>query len=265
MNGPRLTSVCAMLVMTYAAGLQSQTPCTKIETQTSAIEAVSRAGSGGRKGLTADSFTVSAIPQLTTDLLSIETNQFPRAVGHVVSPVCFYEIELSTFQLEDGRVEAQLVELDRGRSWVVAVANDGKTTILTGDGDETEAFNALIARLKVKVTKPDDSLAIVNAYLSIPGKGRNNSALNDSMALEVRAIDDFRTRYPQKEARGKFDNWWKRFLARNLTVHPMASKPLESGFLVSYTSYDSGRVLANKITVHSNGSLELSKPISTFE
>jgi hypothetical protein len=199
-----------------------------------------------------------ALPSLTDDVISIETNGLPRPVGTQVEIMNFYKIIPSSYQLDGNKIVSKTVELDNYKEWLVAVNRRNNTTyLLEGSADTITEFNKLEGDLHLQVSDANAALDIFDFFLKVArGQEFRSHVVPDEMKLESLALEDFRLRFPTGQRRAAFSSWWAG-VSENTKKALLTPKaiPVKNGYDIQYFFYSQGNISKQNLTINADGTV----------
>jgi len=197
------------------------------------------------------------LPNLTDDVISLQTSRLRHALGSDVIVAIFYKVTPSIYQLDGNKVASETIELDAEREWLVAVGPGDEAYLLEGSDDAVGEFNRLVRDLHLQVVDESGALSVFDFFLKVT-KGQEGRAavVPDDMKLESVALDDFRLRFPTIKREAAFRSWWARIPAtKKQTIMPPKAIQAKNGFDVRYFLYRQGEVLGLSLPVKDDGTL----------
>lgn len=204
---------------------------------------------------------VTALPKLKEDLIRImieEIGNESRKVQHIE----FCEVMPAIYDIQNGIIVSETVELDNDSAWIVATGLNRSTYLLAGFSSPHSSFNQLTKDLGIKVDNPETALEIFDLFLKTArGQQFRFAVVADKMKLQSIALEDFRLRYPIAKRQAAFDRWWKG-VPLNLKERLISPKVRseDNGFRITYYRYSKGSVLeesvfiSNQAVVHDGAS-----------
>ncbi len=198
--------------------------------------------------------SLPALRQAFTALQVSASSVYPTAVRQIE----FCEITVSLFDVRDGQVAGTTLFVDRDPpKWLMGVAPDGNTFMLSGFSDPEKGFNELIGAAGLEVRSPDLASEVVDFYLRVTGgEDLRESVVVDDMQLQSAALTDFRKRYPLAQARTLYARWWTGMSpALKKALHRPKTTAEENEFETQFFRYQYGQVLEETVTISRHGAV----------
>ena len=102
------------------------------------------------------------LPKLTDDVFSLVLREQIIPSDITVNEIFFYRIEPVIYELMDGKVMAQAVEMDTESEWIVATDSKGDRLFsLAGSVNPVMGFNSMIQMLGIKIEDEDPASTAV--------------------------------------------------------------------------------------------------------
>jgi len=202
-------------------------------------------------------------PQLTDSVVAMSTLHIASPINAEVPLFEFYSVAPVAFQLNRNRLMGQSARVDNESEWLVAFdCQTDKAFLLEGSSDPVAAFNSLIQRIGLSVTTPQNALDVFDFFLTVAyGQRFRSQVVGDDMHLESVALEDFRSRLPERRRRAAFDAWWSRLSpATKKGVAAPLARPMKGGFSVRYFFYSQGTVWRRTAAVTADGAVSEASP-----
>jgi hypothetical protein len=196
-------------------------------------------------------------PRLGDDIIYLLEKQETRTVAQLPS-IQFYKVLPAMYELSDGKIISESVELDSEREWLVAVDEQtNRKFLLYGSPNAVSDFNDLAKDLVLKVSDNDSALQVFDFYLKLAfGEQFRSHVVGDEMKLESVVLDDFRLRFQAANRRSEFERWWNRVPIKvKKAIAPPVSVPVEGGFEVRFFLFRGGELSAQRVIVAKNGTV----------
>lgn len=206
---------------------------------------------------------VTRLQDLTDTVIGLQTKALSNPIGADVHVVTFYRVAPSRYQVKDGKVIGETVELDDYHEWVAASDNrTGVVYLLEGSPDPISEFNTLLTDLHLRVSDVEGALGIFYFYLKVVQTEQPNwRVVGDEMKLESVALVDFEKRFPAAKRKSAFDYWWNG-LPGNVkkSLATPAPRTVKDGFDVHFFFYSGGVISDQILTVKNDATVTLGKP-----
>jgi hypothetical protein len=201
---------------------------------------------------------VTPLPKVKEDFLGIMLDQ-AESESRKIKPINFYEVMPAIYEIQNGVVVSEAVELDNeNAAWIVAVGSNKSLYLLAGFPNPLSGFNQLTKDLGIKANSPDAALDIFDLFLKTArGQRFRSVVVADKMKLQSVALEDFRLRYPAVRRQEVFDRWWKGIplnFKERLTFPKVQSE--DDGFKITYYRYDRGRIREESLFIDTQGAVQ---------
>jgi hypothetical protein len=201
-------------------------------------------------------------PRLGEDIIYLLEKQETRIATHLPT-IEFYKVLPAMYDLRDGKIISESVELDSEREWLVALdAQTDRQFLLEGSANPASDFNDLVKNLVLKVSDNDSALRVFDFYVKVAlGEQFRSHVVGDEMKLESVALDDFRLRFQASKRRSEFERWWNRIPIKvKKDIGPPVSVPIERGFEVRFFLYSRGEISVERVIIAKDGTVVQGEP-----
>ena len=203
---------------------------------------------------------VVQLPNARERILSLQ--QQTKGGTIELKTIQFYEVRPAVYEIVDGRVVSTTVQLDSESVWIVGLAANRNTYKLAGFSNSASDFNRLMRDLAIHVKTPEDALSVVDVFLRLAHTpDLFDSVVGDLMQLQIKAIEDFRLRFPKARRTAAYENWWRGVRGqRKIRISPPTARARASGFEVRYYRYAEGMAKEESVLVSAEGAVTVVPP-----
>jgi hypothetical protein len=197
---------------------------------------------------------IKPIPELQEEVLLLKSLQ-QNLINTTISQYRFYGVKPSFFEIKEGKIVSQAINLDSDYYWIVCIEGDNSPYFLAGFPDFLTDFNRLVSGIKFEVKDKETVIDIFDFYLKlISPLQQRASIVNDEMKLQSLALEDFRSRYTVKLRQKKYSVWWQSMSSKLLKSisEPKVSEQ-DNRFKVTYFRYDKENVYEESILISPQG------------
>ena len=198
------------------------------------------------------------LPKLTDDVFSLVLREQIIPSDITVNEIFFYRIEPVIYELMDGKVMAQAVEMDTESEWIVATDSKGDRLFsLAGSVNPVMGFNSMIQMLGIKIEDEEVALDFFDLYIKVAcGEKFRASVYHNEMLFQSVVMSDFWSRCPNQTNKKSFETWWKRhYMKIKDSLYPPSVKKCDDYFLIKFFNYSNSMIFSNCIKINRKGTV----------